>query len=100
MRLATFRPWSEFHAEYMKNLDLDDEYDDDDFGDDEEEEFIDFSPEGIARMYERGDLGDLDEPEYEPQKSSIDPIRKEVVASIKQCRSAGIKVLMITGDHP
>ena len=30
----------------------------------------------------------------------IDPIRKEVVASIKQCRGAGIKVLMITGDHP
>ncbi len=30
----------------------------------------------------------------------IDPIRKEVVRSIKQCRQAGIKVLMITGDHP
>ena len=30
----------------------------------------------------------------------IDPIRKEAVASIKECRSAGIKVLMITGDHP
>jgi len=30
----------------------------------------------------------------------IDPIRKEVVASIKECRTAGIKVLMITGDHP
>ncbi len=30
----------------------------------------------------------------------IDPIRKEVVKSIKQCREAGIKVLMITGDHP
>ena len=30
----------------------------------------------------------------------IDPIRKEVVASIKECKSAGIKVLMITGDHP
>ena len=30
----------------------------------------------------------------------IDPIRKEVVASINQCRNAGIKVLMITGDHP
>ena len=30
----------------------------------------------------------------------IDPIRKEVVASIEQCRTAGIKVLMITGDHP
>jgi len=30
----------------------------------------------------------------------IDPIRKEAVASIDKCRTAGIKVLMITGDHP
>jgi len=30
----------------------------------------------------------------------IDPIRKEVVSSIDECRNAGIKVLMITGDHP
>ena len=30
----------------------------------------------------------------------IDPIRKEAVESIKECRTAGIKVLMITGDHP
>lgn len=30
----------------------------------------------------------------------IDPIRKEAISSIKQCKSAGIKVLMITGDHP
>jgi len=30
----------------------------------------------------------------------IDPIRKEVIESIDECRSAGIKVLMITGDHP
>lgn len=30
----------------------------------------------------------------------IDPIRKEVIKSISQCREAGIKVLMITGDHP
>ena len=30
----------------------------------------------------------------------IDPIRKEAVAAIKECQSAGIKVLMITGDHP
>ncbi len=30
----------------------------------------------------------------------IDPIRKEVISSIKECRNAGIKVLMITGDHP
>ena len=30
----------------------------------------------------------------------IDPIRKEAIASIRQCKTAGIKVLMITGDHP
>ncbi|MCI8330654.1 MAG: HAD-IC family P-type ATPase [Bacilli bacterium] len=30
----------------------------------------------------------------------IDPIRKEVIDSIKECKTAGIKVLMITGDHP
>ncbi|MBR3176977.1 HAD-IC family P-type ATPase [Candidatus Saccharibacteria bacterium] len=30
----------------------------------------------------------------------IDPIRKEAVASIRECCTAGIKVLMITGDHP
>ena len=30
----------------------------------------------------------------------IDPIRNEVIGSIKKCLNAGIKVLMITGDHP
>lgn len=30
----------------------------------------------------------------------IDPIRTEVKDSIKECHEAGIKVLMITGDHP
>ena len=30
----------------------------------------------------------------------IDPIRKEVISSISHCKTAGIKVLMITGDHP
>ena len=30
----------------------------------------------------------------------IDPIRKEAVGAIKKCHTAGIKVLMITGDHP
>ena len=30
----------------------------------------------------------------------IDPIREESIKSISECNKAGIKVLMITGDHP
>ena len=30
----------------------------------------------------------------------IDPIRKDVAQSIKECKTAGIKVMMVTGDHP
>jgi len=30
----------------------------------------------------------------------IDPIREESIKSIEECNKAGIKVLMITGDHP
>jgi len=30
----------------------------------------------------------------------IDPVRTEVSSSIEECKRAGIKVLMITGDHP
>ncbi|MBQ9180555.1 HAD-IC family P-type ATPase [Candidatus Saccharibacteria bacterium] len=30
----------------------------------------------------------------------IDPIRPDAAAAIKECKAAGIKVIMITGDHP
>ena len=30
----------------------------------------------------------------------VDPPRKEALASIKECKKAGLKTIMITGDHP
>jgi len=43
---------------------------------------------------------DIKNLEFKGLVGFIDPIRKEVISSINECRSAGIKVLMITGDHP
>ncbi len=47
--------------------------------------------------YNKNDIKDL---KFMGLVGFIDPIRKEAVQAIKKCTLAGIKVLMITGDHP
>ena len=46
------------------------------------------------------DIKDVSNLNFEGMVGFIDPIREDVMESIKKCREAGIKVLMITGDHP
>ncbi len=48
-------------------------------------------------VYTEKDIKNL---EFMGMVGFIDPIRKEAVSAIKKCRTAGINVLMITGDHP
>ncbi len=43
---------------------------------------------------------DIKNLEFKGLVGFIDPIRKEAVKAISECRQAGIKVLMVTGDHP
>ena len=38
--------------------------------------------------------------EFTGMVAFIDPIREEVKDSLKECETAGIKVCMVTGDHP
>lgn len=47
--------------------------------------------------YTEKDIKDL---EFKGLVAFIDPIRKEAISAIKECMEAGIKVLMVTGDHP
>lgn len=47
--------------------------------------------------YDTSDIPDL---VFKGMVSFIDPIREEVKESIQKSREAGIKVVMITGDHP
>ncbi len=46
------------------------------------------------------DIKDVPNLTFEGMVGFIDPIREEVKDSINECIGAGIKVLMITGDHP
>lgn len=51
----------------------------------------------IKEYYEMADIHDLT---FEGMVAFIDPIRTEVKAAIHECDTAGIKVVMVTGDHP
>jgi calcium-translocating P-type ATPase len=53
--------------------------------------------DGKVNGTEQKDIKNL---EFMGMVAFIDPIRTEVKDSIKECASAGIKVVMVTGDHP
>ena len=46
------------------------------------------------------DIKDVPNLTFEGMVGFIDPIREDVKGSVNECMEAGIKVLMITGDHP
>jgi len=53
--------------------------------------------DGIVENTEESSIKNLD---FLGMVAFIDPIREEAKASIEECHNAGIKVVMITGDHP
>lgn len=53
--------------------------------------------DGPVKSMEEKDLKNLS---YIGLVGFIDPVREEVKKSILECHQAGIKVIMITGDHP
>jgi len=62
----------------------------------------------IALAYRPGTRRDLEAPEEEVERglvllgfaSIIDPPRPEVPAAVREAMSAGVRVVMVTGDHP
>ena len=55
---------------------------------------------GVIKKSSQYDIKNIKDLTFMGMVGFIDPIRKEAAMSIHECREAGIKVLMITGDHP
>ena len=61
--------------------------------------FAEGSAEGFKSKDEYSEA-DIPELEFLGLVCFIDPLRSEAKDSVEKCKKAGIKVLMITGDHP
>ncbi|HEX8964580.1 MAG TPA: cation-translocating P-type ATPase [Rhodocyclaceae bacterium] len=59
---------------------------------------------GVAKAAHRGDDWPAIQHDFDFEFIGLvglaDPLRREVPAAIAECRQAGVRVLMITGDHP
>lgn len=59
---------------------------------------------GVARATFDGDIWPADQRAFQFSFSGLiglaDPLRSDIPGAIRQCRAAGIRIIMITGDYP